>query len=319
MPTSISRYRNTARVAIGGVLSFAVSILLVFTATFIIFEAVPGKFYDVDNIKSEQVIHNIIEKYQLDASPLTRYIAALNGLPSFNFGYSYVDEGQSVRSIIFNHAPVSLVIGVITILLTIVMSLVLSSYLSLHNRVSIIFNVLGVTVLSVPVFVLAVLFQFFIGVKGSLLPVYGIDDRAGYILPIITLSIVPTIILTQLLTRDMRKTRQSLYVLAARARGVSADAIMIYYVFKNSLTASLTYAAPIVANILAGSFIVESIFNIPGLGRYFIDSITNRDYPVIAGVTIFYSIILIALNSIANAVVKINDKRSHSQRTGNQL
>ncbi len=297
-------------------MSFAVSLLLVFTATFIIFEVVPGKFYDIENIKSEQVIHNIIAKHQLDASPLTRYFTALKGLPTFNFGYSYVNEGQSVRSIIFSHASISLVIGFIAMLLTMVMSLVLSAYLSLHHRVSLIFNVLGVIILSVPVFVIAVLFQYFIGVKASLLPVYGIDDRAGYILPIIILSIVPTIILTQLLTRDMRKTRQSLYVLAARARGVSTDAVMIYYVFKNSLTASLTYAAPIVANILAGSFIIESIFNIPGLGRYFIDSVTNRDYPVIAGVTIFYSIILIALNSIANAIVKINDKRSHSQKTG---
>lgn len=262
------------------------------------------------SIYSNIFVLNLIEKHRLNATPIKRYIESLKGLPRLNFGYSYVENGQSVQSIIFRHAPVSLTIGLFAVILSVVMSLTLSTFLSFNRRANNIFNFTGVTIISVPVFVIAILMQFVITVKGGLLPVYGIDDAAGYILPVVILSIVPTIVLTQLLTHDMRMIRQSLYVLAARARGLPSDSIMINYILKNSLTTSITYAAPIAANILAGSFVVESIFNIPGLGRYFVNSITNRDYPVIAGLTIFYSIILITLNTMANIAVKANDRRS---------
>lgn len=171
------------------------------------------------------------------------------------------------------------------------------------------FDIIGLVVLSTPVFIIAILLQYVIAVQLGWLPVYGITYIASFILPVVVLSIVPMIIIAQVLMADMRKTTSSLYVQAARVRGVDHDTILFEYILRNSLTTTLTYLAPIAATILAGSFVVESIFNIPGLGRYFVTAITNRDYPVIAGLTVFYSILIIGINAFASIMVNILNRR----------
>ncbi|MFY9228201.1 MAG: ABC transporter permease [Candidatus Microsaccharimonas sp.] len=299
----------TVRLVLQNVALIFASLIIVYSVTFVVFELMPGRFYDTDVARNDQAIENIVVKYGLDEDPFSRYIKGLGGLLTLNFGQSYVDAGRSVNEIIKQHAPVSFLIGAVSLIVAIGAGLCWSILLFQRKKMTRAFDIIGLVVLSTPVFIIAILLQYVIAVQLGWLPVYGITYIASFILPVVVLSIVPMIIIAQVLMADMRKTTSSLYVQAARVRGVDHDTILFEYILRNSLTTTLTYLAPIAATILAGSFVVESIFNIPGLGRYFVTAITNRDYPVIAGLTVFYSILIIGINAFASIMVNILNRR----------
>lgn len=321
MPTSNlrNRFRQlTPGLVLQNAVLALVSIIVVYTVTFFIFESIPGRFYDTDVARGDQVVQNIIAKYGLDESVLSRYATGLGDLLTLDFGQSYIEVGRSVNDIINQHAAVSFLLGALALIIAISTGLCWGIYLYQRKKRRRAFNFIGLIIISTPAFVVAILLQYFIGVRLGWLPVYGVTYIASYILPIIVLSLVPTIMIAQVLMADMKKTTSKLYVQAALARGVSHDTLLFEYILRNSLTTTLTYIAPIAASILAGSFVVESIFNIPGLGRYFVSAITNRDYPVIAGLTVFYSVIIIVLNMTASILVNILSRRYQVEPTAKQ-
>ena len=291
------------------ILTIVVSLFFVVTITFFMFEIIPGEVYNLDYIKNENVIKNIRQKYGLDKPLYIRYLTTLKNAFSFDFGNSFINEGRDVRDIIKENFPVSATIGIITILISLVVGIFVGNELALlkKKKMRSVIIIFFIILTSIPTFVLAIMLQYVLGVCLKIFPVSGIESIKGYILPIMILIISPSIFIARLIERKIIEVKNSDYVISAKARGMSKTTIMYYYILKNSISPVLSYLAPITANLIVGSFVIESIFNIPGLGRYFITSITNRDYPVVMGLTIFFSIILIGLTSIINIIVSIID------------
>lgn len=285
-----------------------ISVVFIITITFFIFEIIPGDVYDLDYIKDETIIYNIRKKYGLDKPMYIRYLNTLKNAFLFDFGNSFINEGRSVREIVASNFPVSAKIGVIAIILSLLNGISLGFCFSKTKYKNRKYFIMSFIILSsLPTFVLAVLLQYFLGVKLSLFPVYGVENFYGYLLPVFILSVTPTIFIARLMDRKIAEISNSDYVVSAQIRGVKEETIKYKYILKNSISPILSYLGPLIANLLVGSFVVESIFNIPGLGRYFITSITNRDYPVVMGLTMFYSVFLIVMTSLLNLLVSIVD------------
>lgn len=286
-----------------------ISLFFVVTITFFIFELIPGEVYDLDYIKNESVIENIRQKYELDKPLHLRYLKILKNTFTFDLGNSFINEGRPVKDIIKDNFPVSALIGTISICISLITGIFVGNKMTQisqkKNRK--IFIIVFIFLTSIPTFVLGVILQYILGVCLNILPVSGINNITGYILPITILSISPSIFIARLMERKIIEIKNSDYVIAAKVRGINRNTIMYRYIFKNSISPVLSYLAPIIANLIVGSFVIESIFNIPGLGRYFITSITNRDYPVVMGLTTFFSILLIGFTSITNILVSIID------------
>jgi len=286
---------------------FLISIFAISTITFFLFELVPGNIYDPDLIKSEQIVLNIREKYGLDENISTRYLRMLKNTFSFDFGNSFIYDGISVNGIIAKYFPISAILGSISLLASFIAGIFISCASSKSRGARNIFFIIIVLFISLPIFVIAALLQYFFCVKFRIFPVLWSANWTNFILPSIALSIYPTTFISRLLSISIAEIKQMDYVIAARARGINTITIWLSYILKNAVTPVISYIGPLFASMLTGSFVVETIFNIPGLGRYFINSINNRDYPVVMGLTLFYAIILISTNFIANVLISIND------------
>lgn len=311
---------NIYKKVITYLITFFVSLFFVVSATFFLFEAVPGDLYDLDYIKNENVINNIRNKYHLNDSLPNRYLSTIKNFAAFDFGYSMINDGRAVNDIIKEKFPISAVIGIFSIILSLIFGIILGLLKSkiLSNKRWVIFTI-EILLISIPTFVLSVLLQYIFCVVIKLFPVYWDYSILGYFLPIVVLSIYPTIFISRMLESNIKKLKESNYVIAAISRGISNRKIMFIYMLKNSLTPILSYIAPLIANFVVGSFVVESIFNIPGLGRYFISSIINRDYPVAMGLTVFFSSILIITTTLFNILISIIDYRGNVMDKKNEI
>lgn len=296
--------------------TFFISIFAISTITFFLFELVPGNIYDPDLIKSEQIIVNIREKYGLDEPILNRYSLMLKSTFSFDFGNSFIYDGISVNEIIVKYFPISAILGFISLLVSFIIGILIGCISSSGRGIKNIFFVIIVLSISLPTFVIAALLQYFFCVKFRLFPVLWSGNWTNFVLPIIALSIYPITFISRLLSTSIIGIKKMDYVIAAEARGINKMTIWISYILKNAITPVISYMGPLCAGMLTGSFVVETIFNVPGLGKYFINSINNRDYPVVMGLTLFYAFILISTNFMANVFISINDYKG--KRTENQ-
>ncbi len=301
-------------------ITFFVPLFFVVSITFFLFDAIPGDLYDLDYIKNENVINNIRNKYHLNDSLSLRYVNTIKNFAEFDFGYSVINDGRAVNDIIKEKFPISATIGIFSVFFSLIFGIVLGLLKSkiLSNKRW--FNfIVEILLISIPTFVLSALLQYILCVVIKLFPVYWDYSILGYFLPIIVLSIYPTIFISRMLENNIKKLRESNYVIAAISRGISNRKIMFIYILKNSLTPILSYIAPLIANLVVGSFVVESIFNIPGLGRYFISSIINRDYPVAMGLTVFFSSILIITTTLFNVLISIIDYKGNVMDKKNEI
>jgi len=290
------------------IILFVGSIFLISTITFFIFEIIPGEAYDLDFIKEEAVIINIRQRYGLDRPLFERYFLMLRSVFTLDFGYSFTQGGLSVNSIIKNHFPYSAKIGVIALFFSFSSGIFLACIINnIKKKLRWIFYLFFIVVISSPTFVLAALLQYFFSVRVNLFPILWTNSIHNYILPCLVISSYPTVFITRLMSRNMQSVEKLDYTNAARARGINSFTILVKFVIKNSLTPVLSYLGPLCTSLLVGSFIVETIFNIPGLARYFITSVTNRDYPAVIGLTVFYALILISVNFLSNSITVLND------------
>lgn len=286
-----------------------VSVFFVVTITFFIFELIPGEVYDLDYIKNENVIENIRQRFELDKPVWLRYIKMLKNTYTLDFGNSLINEGRSVENIIKEHLPISALIGMVSIFVSLITGIFVGNNMAQITKKEKrnLFIIVFILLTSIPTFVLGIILQYILCVRLKMLPISVMDNIAGYILPIIILSISPSISIARLIERKILEVKNSDYVVSAKSRGIKNSTLKYQYILKNSISPVLSYLAPIIADLIVGSFVIESIFNIPGLGRYFITSVTNRDYPVVMGLTTFYSILLIGCTSIINVLVAIID------------
>lgn len=284
---------------------------LVVTLTFFLAHAIPGGPFTSEKKLPPAIEANLKAKFGLDKPISKQYTSYIENALHGDFGMSMQYEGRMVGDIISYSFPNSAKLGGVAILFAVIAGIYLGAVGALHQNkwqdgISTILSTFGVTV---PSFVLATLLIYVFSLKLKILPAVGFSTPANYIMPALALGIFPMAFITRYTRSMLVDVLNQDYIRTAKAKGLSEVIVTYKHALKNSLIPVVTYLGPIVAGVLTGSFVVESIFGIPGLGREFVLSIDNRDYTTILGVTIFFSAILILCNLIVDILYVIIDPR----------
>lgn len=284
---------------------------IVITITFFLMHAIPGGPFTAEKSLPPYVLHSIEERYKLNDPLYKQYGDYLCNLVQGDLGPSFKYPGRSVNDIIKDGFPVSFKLGIEAILIAIIIGIPAGILAGVkkdkwQDRAVNFFTTLGV---AVPSFVVAALLIYVLSTKLHLLPAAMWNDWRYEIMPALALSGMPMSFIARLTRSSMLDILSQDYIKTARAKGLSWSKVLIKHALPNSLIPVVTYLGPMTASILTGSFVIETIFAIPGLGQYFVTSIYNRDYTVILGVTIFYSVIVIVLNMVVDLLYPLLDPR----------
>lgn len=284
---------------------------IVITITFFLMHAIPGGPFTAEKSLPPYVLHSIEERYKLNDPLYKQYGDYLCNLVQGDLGPSFKYLGRSVNDIIKDGFPVSFKLGIEAILIAIIIGIPAGILAGVkkdkwQDRAVNFFTTLGV---AVPSFVVAALLIYVLSTKLHLLPAAMWNGWRYEIMPALALSGMPMSFIARLTRSSMLDILSQDYIKTARAKGLSWSRVLIKHALPNSLIPVVTYLGPMTASILTGSFVIETIFAIPGLGQYFVTSIYNRDYTVILGVTIFYSVIVIVLNMVVDLLYPLLDPR----------
>jgi len=285
---------------------------IMFTLTFFLMHLTPGSPFLGDGKITPEILANLEAKYGLDKPLLVQYkMYAINVLKG-DLGESIKLAGQSVGEIIARKFPYSLKLGLFSSAIAIIFGTILGTISALKkntaaDRVIMFIVTVGI---AVPSFVVATVSMVLFGVKLRLFPtVIHLDSLSSYILPGFALSFFPLSFITRLMRSSMLDVINQDYIRTARAKGLSEKIVIFKHGLRNGILPVVTYAGPMVAGVVTGSFVIESIFSIPGLGSSFVTSITAKDYPTVMGVTIFYGALLIFMNFMVDIIYRFVDPR----------
>ena len=282
-----------------------------FTVTFFVMRAVPGGPFMSEKAITPAAQAALEAKYGLDKPLLTQYGTYLKDIVTkFDFGPSLKQRGQSVITIISRGLKVSLRLGVIAAFSALLVGVILGSIAALRRNkiVDRVIMVITTAFVSMPSFIMGTLLLVLFAIKWMILPANG-STGAGLVLPVITLALYPMAYITRLTRSSMLDVLGQDYIRTARAKGVSGVRIIFGHALKNSLIPVITYFGPMLAYIVTGSLVVEKIFAVPGIGRAFVNSITNRDYPLIMGTTIVLATLIVVMNLVSDILYKVVDPR----------
>ena len=288
----------------------ALTLFIIATITFFIMFLVPGGPFLSEKV-SPAMEKIMMETYGFDKPLIEQYQTYISRLVKGDMGISFKRKGYTVQEIISEKFPVSARVGGWAILLSIVMGVplgVLSAYRrnQLTDRIIMFICTLGI---ALPSFVIATTLLYTFGMTLKILPTVGLKTTQNYFMPVFALSLSPTCYITRLMRSSMLDVMGQDYLKTARSKGLSEFKVLFKHALRNSLMPVVTYLGPMVTAVLTGSFIVERIFSIPGLGGYFINSINGRDYPMIMGTTIFLAALLIVANLVVDILYTIIDPR----------
>ena len=287
------------------------TIWVVITVTFFVMHAVPGGPFVGEKATTPAVQAAMEAKYGLDKPVMVQYGTYLKDIVTkMDFGPSLKQRGRMVADIIGDGMRTSAKLGVISACSSVVVGVVLGAIAALRRNKVIdrVIMVLTTAFVSMPSFIMGSLLLALFAIKLGILPANGSTGK-GLILPIITLALYPTAYITRLTRSSMLDVLGQDYIRTARAKGVSGPRIIFGHALKNSLIPVLTYFGPMLAYIVTGSLVVEQIFAVPGIGRAFVQSIINRDYPLVMGTTIILAALIIIMNLITDLLYKAVDPR----------
>ncbi len=299
-----------ARFLLRRIISSVLTLLAIITITFFLMHMVPGGPFNSE--KMDPVTQaNLEKKYGLDKPVIEQYGIYLGNIAQLDLGPSLKLRGRTVNSIISEKFPVSARLGGMTLVFAVIIGVSLGiaaalKHESIIDRLIMLFTTFGI---SVPGFVVGTLLLVVFGALLNIAPTTWSNNPVNYILPIITYSFYPICFVTKLTRSSMLETLSQDYIKTARAKGLASFAVNYKHALKNSIIPVITYLGPLTAYLITGGFAVEKIFSIPGLGRFFIDSISNRDYPLIMGTTIFLAILVIGINMIVDILYTVVDPR----------
>ena len=301
---------ETSRYIIKRILLAAVSLFAIITITYFLMNLMPGDPF-MSEKASEENRAILIAKYGLDQPVYVQFGRYLENLLHGDMGTSYVlQKGRAVKDIIAESFTVSMGLGVRALILAMICGIILGciSGLCKDKLPDAIIRVLSSIGISMPGYVIASALMMILAVNLKILPV-NYNKPCGWIMPMITLAIYPTSYLTRLTRASILEVMNQDYLRTERAKGMSEFVVVFIHALKNSLIPVITYLGPLTASILTGGFVAESVFSVPGLGRYFVSSISSRDYTMIMGVTIFYSALIVVMNLVCDILYKIVDPR----------
>jgi oligopeptide transport system permease protein len=286
--------RATARFLAGRLFSAVLTIWVVATITFFLMHSIPGGPFQRDKQLPEEVVRALEAKYHLDDPLWVQYADYMRGLLRWDLGPSFQKVGVSVNEIIAQSFPVSMKLGLWAMALVLFLGLPFGVVSALRNGrpEDHLIRLLATLGQTIPSFVLATALIYLFCALYNLLPSYGLRSWRHYILPVIALGGYSLSFVTRLTRSSLLEVLQQDYIRTARAKGASEFTVVFRHALRNALVPVVTYVGPLIAGILTGSFVVEKIFAIPGMGKFFVDSITNRDYTVLMGVTVLDAVLL---------------------------
>ena len=297
------------------IISIIPTMFVIVTLAFFIMRAAPGGPFASEKELPPAIMENIMRKYHLDESPPRQYLRFLGDVIRGDLGPSYTNRDFTVNQLIASSLPNSIVLGLTALSIALVLGITIGIVSALRQNTAVDYASMSVAVtgISVPLFVAGPVLMLVFAIWFRILPTSGwIDGRNGLktlILPAITLS-MPTFAYIARLTRaSMLETLRSDYVRTARAKGLSTPVIIFKHVLKGALLPVVSYLGPAFANIIIGSVVVETTFMVPGMATWFIRSSLNRDYTLIMGCLIVYSLILVIMNFVVDIVYGFLDPR----------
>ena len=279
--------------------------LLVVTVTWGLVRMAPGNFYDNEIALPAAVKANIIKKYGLDKEWYQQYGIMMWNIVRGDFGDSVRYEGQSVNEIIWRHLPYSATIGILAYLLALGIGLTAGIVASLKQNSAFDYVSRSLAMLgqSVPNFVIGPLLVLVFALKLEWVRVSGWDDWIDRILPSITLGVLYAAYIARLTRGGMLEILSQDFIRTARAKGASQLRVVMKHALRGGLVPVVSYLGPAVAGLVTGSFVVESIFQVPGLGRYFVNAAFNRDYTMVLGAVLFYASLIVLFNLLVDLVL----------------
>jgi len=301
-----------SRYAVRRVLLLIPTWLAVYTLTFGLMQLTPGGPWDREKPVPREVREALDRKYGLDKPVWQQYVDYLVGVVTrFDFGPSYTSRSRTVNDIIGDFFPVSLSLGLMAMAVGTLLGVSLGVLSALrHNswidHLAMVFAIGGV---SVPAFVVGPLLVIVFALGLGWVPTQGWGRPEQAILPVLTLALLPAALLARYTRAAMLEVTRMDYIRTARAKGLSERAIVVRHALRNALIPVTTVAGVLLATVITGSFYVELIFNIPGLGRYFVTAVTNRDYPVLMGVTLLFASTIAIVNLLVDLLYGYLDPR----------
>ncbi len=287
------------------------TIWIVITITFFVMHAVPGGPFLGEKAISEAAKAALEAKYGMDKPLFQQYITYLKDIVTkFDFGPSIKQRGRDVIDIIISGMKTSAKLGLAAAGIALVCGTVLGSVAALRRNKFIdrVIMVITTAFVSMPSFIMGTFLLLMFTVQIMLFPANG-ASKGGLVLPIITLSLSPMANITRLTRSSMLDVLGQDYIRTAKAKGVSSTKIIFFHALKNALIPVVTYCGPMIAYIVTGSLVVEQIFAVPGIGRAFVSSITDRDYTLIMGTTIVLAILIVVMNLVSDILYKAIDPR----------
>lgn len=288
-----------------------IALFFIITLTFFLMRIAPGSPFASERALTPAIEKQLNETYGLDNPWYVQYKDYLLNILKFDFGESMKYKGRSTNDMIFKSFPISLALGAQALFLAVGFGVLLGVISAMyHNKlgdyISTIIAVLGI---SIPSFILAGLMQYFLGLKLGLFPLSGWKGFSYTVMPSFAMALSYMGNVAKMVRSSMLEQNTSEYVKLARAKGLRKWSVVFKHSLRNALLPVITYLGPLTAGVVTGSFIVENIFAIPGLGKHFVTSINNRDYTMIMGTTVFYSILLLFAVLIVDIIYVMVDPR----------
>lgn len=298
------------RYVVNRLLVALVAIFVLSTVTFFLMRLVPGDPFAGPRV-SVEVKERLREHYGLDKSLVEQYLIYMGNLARGDFGYSLAKRGHHVNTIIADAFPASLDLGIRAMVIAIVFGLFFGIVAALNrgkplDYLTVVLVLVGI---SVPSFVLAGILQYFFGVHLKWLPVARYESFWHTLMPAFALSLGTMATIARYMRASMLEIVNADYIKTARAKGLNKRQIVWRHQLRNALFPILTILGPAVASVLTGSFVVETIFAIPGLGRHFVLAMQNLDYTLVLGLTIFFAMFLIGMNFLVDITYGLIDPR----------
>ncbi|HLI27061.1 MAG TPA: ABC transporter permease [Chloroflexota bacterium] len=286
--------------------------LAVYTLTFALMQATPGGPWDREKPVPREVREALDRKYGLDRPVWQQYLDYLASVVTrFDFGPSYTSRGRTVNDILADFFPVSLTLGLLAMAVGTTLGVTLGVVSALRHNTWIDYLAMAFAIggVSVPAFVVGPLLVIVFALGLGWLPTQGWGRPEQAVLPVLTLALLPAALLARYTRAAMLEVLRADYIRTARAKGLPGRLVLLRHALRNALIPVVTVAGVLLGTIITGSFYVEFVFNVPGLGRYFVTAVTNRDYPVLMGVTLLFATAVAVMNLLVDVLYAYLDPR----------
>ncbi len=289
----------------------ALTLFAIVTLTFFLMHAVPGGPFVSERMLAPEIAAAINAKFGLSDPIWVQYLRYLRGVVTLDLGPSFKYPGVSVNQMIADGLPVTLQTGLLAVICVVALGVPMGIIAALNRNkwpdtTVMVFATMGV---AIPSYVVATVLLYVFALRLGWVPTFGLDDWRGYFLPVLALSGFWISFVARLTRSSLLETFEQDYMTTARAKGLRPGQVLFKHGLRNSLIPVVTVLGPVVANLVTGSFVIEQIFALPGIGRHFVLSITNRDYTAIMGITIFYAALLMAMILIVDLLYVWLDPR----------